>query len=215
MENRPSAVDKMLKDMINQNMDKDTFVVVDQRPASSQLPSTQTVVLNADNQRDSFPDGFAKVLKTSSTSTVAVVDRSADIPAAARSIIRSQIRFNGKSPYAPNVVLVNEFAIEDFCQAAVKCLTEEFSASEHAKSSRPQPRATTQKISHETNSRTLISTAKGEIELLLTRFVNASIMSSQKLCKANALTQRPDHLKPKVEAVSPVNHVHLEPRRCN
>lgn len=47
-------------------------------------------------------------------SSIAVVDRSADISLAAKSICNALSFSNGASPYAPHVALVNEFLIDDF-----------------------------------------------------------------------------------------------------
>lgn len=46
--------------------------------------------------------------------TVAVVDRTADIPKAVRAVLASKCRFRGTSPYGVDVVLVNEWVKESF-----------------------------------------------------------------------------------------------------
>ncbi|KAL4861437.1 hypothetical protein BDV12DRAFT_204011 [Aspergillus spectabilis] len=51
--------------------------------------------------------------------TVAIVDRTADIAAAAASIVRARFAFGGRSVYAPDFVLVNEFVKEKFLEAVV------------------------------------------------------------------------------------------------
>lgn len=58
---------------------------------------------------------------------VAVVDRSADVNIAAREIVRALRAFKGKSPYAPDLVLVNEFLKEAFLHA-VAAATAQLSA---------------------------------------------------------------------------------------
>lgn len=50
--------------------------------------------------------------------TVAVVDRTSDIDRAARALVHARFAFKGRSPYAPDLVLVNEFVRKDFMQAA-------------------------------------------------------------------------------------------------
>lgn len=64
--------------------------------------------------------------QSSSSNVVALVDRSADISAAAEMIVRARISPDGKSLYAPDTVPVNEFAIKEFCQAAMKASREIF-----------------------------------------------------------------------------------------
>lgn len=51
--------------------------------------------------------------------TVAVVDRTADIAAAAADIVHARFSHSGESPYAPDLVLVNEFVIKEFLDASV------------------------------------------------------------------------------------------------
>lgn len=47
------------------------------------------------------------------------MDRSADFNEAAKNLINARFGFRGKSPYAPDVVLVNEFVKKDLLQALV------------------------------------------------------------------------------------------------
>lgn len=53
------------------------------------------------------------------TAVVAVVDRTADIVRAADALVAARFGFGGRSPYAPDVVLVNEFVREPFLSALV------------------------------------------------------------------------------------------------
>lgn len=51
---------------------------------------------------------------------VAVVDRSANINQAAEALVTACFSFGGRSPYAPDLVLVNEFIKEPFLMALVQ-----------------------------------------------------------------------------------------------
>lgn len=51
---------------------------------------------------------------------VAVVDRTADLAAAAEQLITARFAFGGTSPYAPDIVLVNEFIKKDFLEHLLK-----------------------------------------------------------------------------------------------
>jgi acyl-CoA reductase-like NAD-dependent aldehyde dehydrogenase len=55
----------------------------------------------------------------SSARTVAVVDRTADLLKAAEALVTARFTFSGNSPYAPDVVFVNEFVKEPFLVAAM------------------------------------------------------------------------------------------------
>lgn len=45
---------------------------------------------------------------------IAVIDRTADLGAAAAAVVGARVSFCGRSPYAPDLVLVNEFVMDDF-----------------------------------------------------------------------------------------------------
>ncbi|KAM5384546.1 hypothetical protein ACJZ2D_001291 [Fusarium nematophilum] len=51
---------------------------------------------------------------------VAVVDRTSNYEEAARILVDSRMAFAGRSPYAPDLVLVNEFVKQDFLRAVLK-----------------------------------------------------------------------------------------------
>lgn len=61
-----------------------------------------------------------RLASPSDSCTLAVVDRTADVRLAARELAAASLAFGGSSPYAPDVVLVNEFARKDFLQALVE-----------------------------------------------------------------------------------------------
>ncbi len=54
---------------------------------------------------------------------VAVVDRTADVAEAAIVTGTSRVAFNGRSVYAPDIVLVNEFVADDFLVHLVQAIT--------------------------------------------------------------------------------------------
>ena len=64
-----------------------------------------------------------QLLSASTGRTVAVVDRTADVQAAAQAITKARFSFGGTSPYAPDLVLVNEFVKQDFFEACSKYAT--------------------------------------------------------------------------------------------
>lgn len=57
---------------------------------------------------------------------VAIVDRSADIDTAAKAITTARFSFGGRSPYAPDLVLVNEFVKQEFFEACSRYATLSF-----------------------------------------------------------------------------------------
>lgn len=64
---------------------------------------------------------------------MAIVDRSADIEAAAKAITTARFSFGGYSPYAPDLVLVNEFIKKDFFEACSRYATLSFAGASAAR----------------------------------------------------------------------------------
>lgn len=106
-------------------MDSDTFAVVDNRPDESFL--TKCVVVQAREEPQDIP-ASTRLVSPASARVVAVVDRTANFDEAAKAIVRARTGFSGKSPYAPDLVLVNEFMLEQFTNAAVTHFTKHLSA---------------------------------------------------------------------------------------
>lgn len=61
---------------------------------------------------------------------MAVVDRTADVDLAARAIAAARFGFGGTSPYAPDLVLVNEFVKRDFFEACSRYASLSFAKGE-------------------------------------------------------------------------------------
>lgn len=59
-------------------------------------------------------------LVSSSGRVIAVVDRTADLSSAAEALVAARFSFGGTSPYAPDLVLVNEFVKRDFVEQVLK-----------------------------------------------------------------------------------------------
>lgn len=52
---------------------------------------------------------------------IAIVDRTADLAATAEHLVAARFAFGGSSPYAPDLILVNEFVKKDFLEHVLKC----------------------------------------------------------------------------------------------
>lgn len=52
--------------------------------------------------------------------TVAIVDRTAKIAEAAQALVAARFALGGRSTYAPDVVLVNEFVMKPFVEAVIQ-----------------------------------------------------------------------------------------------
>jgi hypothetical protein len=147
-------------------MDKDTFAVLEAQPSDQDFLSQHCVVV--DGRLEPSSHTAYSVVKAPSSRTVAVVDRTSNIPEAAREVVRARFSFGGASPCSPDLVLVNEFILKDFCSAAIRCATEHIGtslANGSAKSSRPKTASETQTEVQKSSAITLISGSRGSIIL--------------------------------------------------
>lgn len=107
-----------MRKVLEGSLDKDTFDIAQQPINDAEFLSSCTQVIqdgklggkSSHNQLVSRPESIA----------AAVVDRSANLDEAARDLINARFAFRGKSPYAPDIVFVNEFVKKDFLQALVR-----------------------------------------------------------------------------------------------
>ncbi|KAK1754701.1 hypothetical protein QBC47DRAFT_384714 [Echria macrotheca] len=109
------AVDKVLSEILTGAMDINTFWVSPAEITSPEILARAVLV-------DQAGPGPAttltnQIFSSSQARVVAVVDRTADIEAAARAVTTARFAFGGGSPYAPDLVLVHEFVKQKFLEA--------------------------------------------------------------------------------------------------
>ncbi|KAH0345426.1 aldehyde dehydrogenase PutA, partial [Aureobasidium melanogenum] len=109
-----TALLSKIEEIILRYLDQDTIAFVNELP---QQPMDGTMVL--DQVGNDTPKHMC-VLRSPKASllVLALIDRSADIVSAARSVVQARIFFQGRSPYAPDITLVNEFVVKEFIDAA-------------------------------------------------------------------------------------------------
>ncbi|KAJ5595734.1 hypothetical protein N7450_002192 [Penicillium hetheringtonii] len=103
----------ILRKILPDALDHDTFTIVSQRPDSSFM---NNCFLVSQIQSES-PKGL---LSPAASRTVAIVDRTANINEAAQALVAARFALGGRSVYAPDVVLVNEFAMKPFIEAVIQ-----------------------------------------------------------------------------------------------
>jgi hypothetical protein len=116
LENNLRTLTRVLRDTLKTALHPDTFAI-----ASS--PIRDTAILNAairiDQNSGEHSPKVNQLASPSRSRAFAVVDRTSDIKTAARELVAARFAFGGSSPYAPDLVLVNEFVKQDFLQAVV------------------------------------------------------------------------------------------------
>ncbi|KAL4876677.1 Aldehyde/histidinol dehydrogenase [Aspergillus karnatakaensis] len=104
----------LLKEILVQALVADTFAVSEERPDQALLEKVLVVA-----QTSSTSSSTRSLVSPVTARTVAVVDRTADIQAAAQALVAARFAFGGKSTYSPDVVLVQEFAMKAFVESII------------------------------------------------------------------------------------------------
>ncbi|PWY90705.1 aldehyde dehydrogenase PutA [Aspergillus heteromorphus CBS 117.55] len=106
----------ILRKILPPALDADTFAISEERPDAGFLSNNTLVIL----QGHSAPISDRGLLSSTTARTVAVVDRTADIPAAAEALVSARFAFAGRATYSPDLVLVQEFIMKEFTEAVIQ-----------------------------------------------------------------------------------------------
>ena len=118
MEHNLRSLPTLLKNLFKQSLDHDTFEIT-QHPVfdTAFLDQCLQVIPRHDLEKMPYQN---QLISDFNLTTAAVVDRTADLDEAARALVHARFSFRGRSPYAPDFVLVNEFVKKDLLQALIK-----------------------------------------------------------------------------------------------
>lgn len=100
---------KLVLELIAAALDKDIFTVVHEAVSSDDIGHRHLRVV----QNGAAVGSPGTITSDPSARTVAVIERDADIQAAADALIAARFSLGGRSPYAPDLVLVNEWVKRD------------------------------------------------------------------------------------------------------
>lgn len=157
-----------LRQILTDALDSDTFALSSSRP-----PATFTKKCLLVNQTDEEvnPVEWSQILSSpAAAGAVAVVDRTADTQEAAQAIAEASFGFGGKSAYAPQLVLVNEFVADKFLSGLVSMFARDLGGGfEKANGRVGGLRETSKETSKPDNIKTIVSGAKGNIVEILDR----------------------------------------------
>ncbi|MCJ1472615.1 hypothetical protein MMC13_001264 [Lambiella insularis] len=101
----------VLRKLLQDSLDKDSFAVSESRPPGDFM---RQCTLVQDYEPEAPHNTRGTLISPNALRSVAVVDRTARIEEAAHTIVQARMSRRGSSPYAPDVVLVNEFVVEKF-----------------------------------------------------------------------------------------------------
>ncbi|KAK0937098.1 hypothetical protein LTR29_011307 [Friedmanniomyces endolithicus] len=127
LENNLRAVPSLLRRILPTALDPDTFAIASSPIEGQPFLDLAIHVNQKDSERWPQANQFASPVHCR---TLAVVDRTGNVTLAAKELVAARFGFGGSSPYAPDVVFVNEFARQSFLQAVVaECVKSGSSAS--------------------------------------------------------------------------------------
>lgn len=111
------AIPALLRTILPQALDADSFAVSEERPDPAFLSKTVMVVQN-DGDSAHIPE--RRLASPMTKRTVAIVDRTTNLVHAAQALVEARFAFGGRSPYSPDVVFVHEFAMKFFVEAVIQ-----------------------------------------------------------------------------------------------
>ncbi|KIW62194.1 hypothetical protein PV04_10392 [Phialophora macrospora] len=114
-----SQVSSTLRKLLPDALDADVFAISNSRPPDSFL-SQCLVVSQLDDDRKNFSVAAGCLPSRPSALAVAVIDRTANISNAARSVALSRRLLQGQSHYAPDIVLVSEWVADEMLAHLVR-----------------------------------------------------------------------------------------------
>lgn len=122
VKNSHGQLSALLQAIMRRSLDRD-ILEVSTEPAEEALaslgrclPVLQTGSISA-TLAATYTSVGAALISPNQSHVVAVVDRTADLNQAARELVTARFAFGGKSPYAPDLVFVNEFVKSEFLKA--------------------------------------------------------------------------------------------------
>jgi aldehyde dehydrogenase (NAD+) len=98
-------------------LDADIFDIADNKPTNAEFLNQCIEVLQPETKE---PPRINQIVSPAGERVVAIVDRTANLQEAAKALVTARFSFSGKSPYAPDIVLVNEFVKKNFLDAVVQ-----------------------------------------------------------------------------------------------
>ncbi|EFX04732.1 aldehyde dehydrogenase [Grosmannia clavigera kw1407] len=120
LEKTLQSLPPLLSGLLGECIDRDIWELVSSRPAGLDASDCCIQVVQTGDDADKDTSTPRTLLSPVRALVVAIVDRTANLEQAAQQLVDARLRFGGRSPYAPDIVLVNEFAKQDFLRAAVQ-----------------------------------------------------------------------------------------------
>ncbi|KAF2728097.1 ALDH-like protein [Polyplosphaeria fusca] len=115
LENSLKALPSLLRTILPEALDFDILLILTSTPAETSLRNCVSVLQDAD-----IDSPTCSQLVSKKANVIAVVDRTADLAAAAEQLVIARFAFGGRSPYAPDLILVNEWSKVEFLELVLR-----------------------------------------------------------------------------------------------
>lgn len=115
LENSLRALPSLLRTLLPQALNADVFAIVSSDPQQELLERCVQVLQSVPIDRPT-----QAYLTSSHSRAISIVDRTADLASAAEHLVTARFAFEGTSPYAPDIVLVNEFVRKEFLELVLR-----------------------------------------------------------------------------------------------
>ncbi|KAI4792970.1 aldehyde dehydrogenase PutA [Aureobasidium sp. EXF-8845] len=118
IENSLRSLPTILRNTLKAALDNDTFDIAQQPVQDASFLGNCLQVIQ-DGSVDGAP-ALNQLISKAGSVTAAIVDRTANFDETAKALVNARFSYNGKSPYAPDIIFVNEFSKKDFLQALLR-----------------------------------------------------------------------------------------------
>ncbi|KAF2823228.1 ALDH-like protein [Ophiobolus disseminans] len=115
LEKNLRALPSLLRKLLSEALEADTFAIITSDPSKGSLSSCLQVLQETQVERPAYSQ-----LVSPKGKVIAVVDRTADLASAAEQLVAARFAFGGTSPYAPDLVFVNEFIKKNFLEHVLR-----------------------------------------------------------------------------------------------
>ena len=114
---------RLVLDIIAGALDDDIFTTTHAPVSDADVNHPHIRVVQSGSANDDGPrPAHHLVSEPEMARVVAVVERDADVDAAAQEVVRARFALRGRAPYAVDLVLVNEWVRREFLEAVVRCV---------------------------------------------------------------------------------------------
>ncbi|EUC40586.1 hypothetical protein COCMIDRAFT_30502 [Bipolaris oryzae ATCC 44560] len=111
LENNLRALPSLLRKLLTEALESDTFLIISSSPPADSLSTYLQVLQETQVAQPTYSQHVSPQGKV-----IAIVDRTADLATAASHLVTARFAFGGTSPYAPDIILVNEFIKKEFLE---------------------------------------------------------------------------------------------------